>query len=123
MKLLRTAVISLAITSLSGCATIFNDRIQKVNIVTSNGEKADLIVNGNAITVPSVVDIERSENPLIITTFDKKCADKTVANSKVSTTFFFNILALPYSLFSSSTDYATEKMWQYEDKIEVSCTK
>jgi uncharacterized protein YceK len=119
MKKIALITAALSVSLLSGCATILNDDLQKVNLVTSNGEKADLQVNGQTVTAPTVIDVKRTKDALMITSTDGKCAQSTVANSKVDPVFFVNILS--GGAFGSTTDYSTEKMWQYEDKIEVNC--
>lgn len=116
---MASAVLLVSITS--GCATILNDDSQKVNITTSTGEKADLSVNGRKVTAPAVIDVPRSKNPLVIRSVDGKCADETIANNEVDTVFWINILT--GGPFGSTTDYASEKMWRYDDSVEVSCKK
>lgn len=121
MNIKLITISALSISMLSGCATILNDDFQKVNVTTSNGEQAELSANGKTFTAPSVVDIARSEDALIISSADGKCASQTVANNEVDPKFFINILS--GGAFGSTTDYTTEKMWKYQDTIEVNCKK
>jgi hypothetical protein len=47
------------------------------------------------------------------------CTEATNLNKEVETAFFINIIS--GGVFGSSTDYATEKMWKYQDSVTISC--
>lgn len=118
-KLIAISAFAALTMQITGCATIINDKTQRVNITTSNGEKSEFIIAGKTVEAPGIVDVKRSQDPLIIESKTDKCASKTVANSKVDPVFFVNILS--GGAFGSTTDYASDKMWKYEDTIQVSC--
>lgn len=118
-KLIAISAFAALTMQITGCATIINDKTQRVNVTTSNGEKSELTIAGKTFEAPGIVDVKRSQDPLIIESKTDKCASKTVANSKVDPVFFVNILS--GGAFGSTTDYASDKMWKYEDTIQVSC--
>jgi len=118
MKKLLLAGLTTAALSLTGCATILNDTTHKANIQTSDGQKAMLNVNGVTVEAPGVVELPRQKDGVIIKSVDNRCND-TNANSKVDTKFFINILS--GGALGSTTDYASDKMWTYDDTIVVQC--
>jgi hypothetical protein len=103
----------------SGCASIINDKNQNINIVTSNGHKAEVLIDGMPFQAPGVASVKRTKADKIITSKDPKCTQTTVAPSTVDNIFFINILT--GGVFGSTTDYATEKMWKYQDTVMISC--
>lgn len=118
MLIKKAISFAVLVSVMSSCASMFNKDYQQVNVVTSNGKKAELSIDGKTISAPAIVDVKRSEKSLIVTG-KGKCAGQTIANSKISNVFWINLLSS--GPFGSTTDYATEKMWQYDDRIEVSC--
>ncbi len=103
----------------SGCASILNEKTQNVNVVTSNGHKAEVSIDGMPFQVPGVASFKRAKGDKLITTRDSKCNPTTVAPSTVDNVFFINILS--GGVFGSTTDYGTEKMWKYQDTVMISC--
>ncbi|WP_044413750.1 hypothetical protein [Thiomicrospira microaerophila] len=118
MKRVLIASAVASIMALSGCATILNDDNHKANIQTSDGQKAVLNVDGKRFEAPGVVELPRKKEGVTISSVDNRCNDTNV-NSKVDTKFFVNILS--GGAFGSTTDYATDKMWTYDDTIVVQC--
>jgi hypothetical protein len=110
---------SLVITLASGCASIINDKNQNINVVTSNGRKAEVLIDGMPFQAPGVASVKRTKADKIITSKDPKCTQTTVAPSTVDNVFFINILS--GGVFGSTTDYSTEKMWKYQDTVMISC--
>jgi hypothetical protein len=111
--------LALFVVAGTGCASIINDKTQNVNVVTSNGHKAEVNIDGMPFQAPGVASFKRAKGDKIITTRDPKCNQTTVAPSTVDNVFFINILS--GGVFGSTTDYATEKMWKYQDTVTISC--
>lgn len=103
----------------TGCATIINDKTQKVNVATSNGAKVKGTVDGVAFEAPGVVEFVRSKQDKVITVEDPNCSAQTVATKTVDPVFFINVLS--GGALGSTTDYSTEKMWKYQDNVTISC--
>lgn len=112
------AVIALTVT---GCATVLNDKNQNVNIVTSTGQKADIVVDGQPVQAPAVALLRRSKSDQLITTRDPKCNQTTIASSSLDNVFFINLLSGYSSTSGSTTDFATGEMWKYQDNVVISC--
>jgi len=110
---------ALAMLSLSGCATILKGDTQKVNIATSNGDKIQATVNGNVVQVPGVVEVTRHKAELMVTTSAANCTPSTVVNNEIEPVFFVNILS--GGVLGSTTDYASESMWRYDENININC--
>lgn len=108
-----------AIVGLTGCATILNDDYQSVNVFSSNAQKISGTIDGAPFEGPGVVKIKRENADKIIMVNDEDCVQQTVATKSVDSIFFVNILS--GGAFGSTTDFASEKMWKYEDSIEIAC--
>lgn len=119
VKTIATVAAATMIILSSGCATIINDKTQKLNISTSNGAKVSGTFNGQTFDAPGVVEVIRANKDATIIVKQDGCAEQTIANKKVDTVFFMNVL-LGGGL-GSTTDYATEKMWKYDDNLSISC--
>lgn len=115
-------ILCLLMTSIlfSGCATILNDEYQRVNISASNNKEIKGTVDGQPFSAPSIITIKRSKADKIIVVDTPACAKQTLAPSTVDMKFFINILS--GGTFGSSTDYATEKMWKFQDSIVIPCS-
>ena len=105
--------------SVAGCASIINEKTQSVNLVTSNGRKAEVSIDGVPFQAPGVATFKRAKADKMITTKDPKCNQTTIAPSTVDNVFFINIIS--GGVFGSTTDYSTEKMWKYQDTVTISC--
>ncbi|MFW2374584.1 MAG: adenosine deaminase [Gammaproteobacteria bacterium] len=119
MKNITMAMIAATTIMMSGCATILNDDTQSVNLTTSNGKKTIVSVNGREYEAPGIARLVRSQDDAIITADTSTCKGKTVAPSSVDTVFFVNILS--GGAFGSTTDYASEEMWKYDNTIQINC--
>jgi len=117
-RILTTACTFLVMAG-SGCASIMNEKTQNVNVVTSNGHKAEVNIDGMPFQAPGVASFKRAKADKLITTRDPKCNQTTVAPSSVDNVFFINIIT--GGVFGSTTDYATETMWKYQDTVMISC--
>ncbi|WP_206208626.1 hypothetical protein [Vogesella mureinivorans] len=111
----------IAVATLSGCASILNDKTQQVNVSTSSGSAIKGTVNGVPFTAPGVVTVTRENKNKIFVTDTEGCARETVAEKSPDPKFFINILS--GGAFGSTTDYSTEKMWKYNENIVISCKK
>lgn len=109
-------VASLAV---SGCATIIKGKTQQVNIGTSNNEPIAATIQGKSVQVPGVVTVNRKKENLEIATDAENCTSTQIANSSVEPTFWVNILS--GGAFGSTTDYASDSMWKYDDQITINC--
>jgi len=118
---MKVLSITLVIASLafSGCATIIKGKTQQVNVNTSNNETIQATVQGSTVQIPGVVTVNRKKENLFITTSAENCAPSTVANSSIEPTFWVNILS--GGAFGSTTDYASDSMWKYDDKLTINC--
>lgn len=114
-----TAAIAIAATT--GCASLFNDRTQMVTVATSNGKSIPIVVDGVPYQAPGIVMMNRAKNPKIITTTDQDCAKLTMVEPELDSWFWGDVIAL--SVLSTTVDYATEKMWSYQENIVLSCSQ
>ncbi len=105
--------------SLTSCASIINEKTQRINVITSTGEKVKGTIDGIPFEAPSIVDVQRSNHDKILVTNDPKCNPTTIAQKSVDPIFFINILS--GGVFGSTTDYVSEKMWKYQDSVTISC--
>ncbi len=108
-----------AVVLLSGCASILNDETQKINVATSNGQPAKVSIDGKTFDAPGIVTVKRQKLDKVLVAETPNCAKETSLEKKVDSKFFINILS--GGVFGSTTDYATEKMWSYQDSVVVSC--
>ncbi|MBU6950300.1 hypothetical protein [Hahella sp. HN01] len=120
--MLVKAVKAIALTSMvfsAGCASILNEDTQKVNVLSTSGEKFSGTIDGVPFEGPGVVEVKRANRDKVIVVDSSDCAKETVMTKSVDPVFFVNVLS--GGAFGSTTDYSTEKMWKYQDSITVSC--
>jgi len=100
----------------SGCATILDGQTQTINLTASKPKT--VYINGQQFSAPGVVALQRSNKDAIINI--KDCNKQLVLQKSVNPTFFVNLLS--GGAFGSTTDYATNAMWQYDQtNINVDC--
>lgn len=104
---------------LTSCASMFNDKHQKINITSSNNHEIKGNINGVPFVGPGIVNVERKSEDQIITVDGDACTKQTILNRSIETTFWINLLGL--GSFGSSTDYSTGKMWKYQDSVVIQC--
>lgn len=109
----------LALTFMSGCATILNDDTQKINVVSSNGQPISGTIDGRPFKGPGIVEVQRANKDKILVTETDGCVKQTILNKSVDTKFFINVLS--GGVFGSSTDYSSEEMWQYDESVTIQC--
>lgn len=117
MKFLHLSACFLLLT---GCASIINDNNQMVNIVSSNNTPIKGTIDSVPFAGPGVVSINRSKKDKIIMLDTPTCTKQTLMQSSVDNVFWINILTS--GPFGSTTDYATEKMWRYQDTVVIPCS-
>jgi|SRR6516164_4396957 hypothetical protein len=111
---IKTLAMFLGLMSLSGCATIFGAKSDKITI-HSKYPDAVFTINGNEIGRGNVVyDLERGKT-VIITASKKGCSDVSMpTGEKLNNTTFVNLIFWPGYLIDaasgsihevSSTDY------------------
>ena len=103
-----------------GCASIINDKEQKINIASSNGKPIKGTIEGVPFQAPGIVSVLRENKDKVIVTETEGCAKQTSLNKSVDSVFFVNILS--GGAFGSTTDYSTDKMWKYQESVTISCS-
>ncbi len=104
---------------MTGCATILNEETQKIDVRTSNGKSVTAVIDGQSVVVPSIVSVKRSGQDKVLEVADAGCNKETLLTKSVDSVFWVNILS--GGAFGSTTDYNTEKMWKYQDTVEITC--
>lgn len=104
---------------LSGCASILNDKTQQINVGSSNAKEIQGTVDGVPFKGPGVVTVTRTKSSKIINVETAGCTKQTALESNVDPKFFINILT--GGGLGSTTDYATEKMWKYNENVVIAC--
>jgi hypothetical protein len=114
------AAVAASVLFTTGCSTILTEDVQSVNVATSNGKPAEVMVDGQSFNAPGVITVKKDgEKTKLLTTATEGCTSSTAMNREVEPTFFVNILS--GGAFGSSTDYSTDKMWKYQDNVTVNC--
>ncbi|MGE4385556.1 MAG: hypothetical protein AB7E39_06815 [Endomicrobiaceae bacterium] len=126
IKLLSLCVLMSIVLCFSGCATVFTGPRQQINIRTSSGQEAKATITTSEgtrdIILPTLLDTKRAKNPMVIDIKETNEYEKTttLVPSKINPVFWVNIFA---GSFSSTTDYASGSMWQYDDTVIVPVQK
>lgn len=113
----------LALASLSGCATIVSGPSQTMNISTSNGKQANVIVTGKNGTMPTLIpqaiSVEKSSRDIVINISEAECIlpSTTIVRSHLNPWFWGNFIF--GGLLGSTTDAATGAAWEYDSNIMV----
>jgi hypothetical protein len=116
MRLITVIILTIGLTS---CASMFNEKHQKINIATSNSKDIKGNIDGVPFSAPGIVTVERKGSDQILTVDGDACTKQTILNKSIETTFWVNLLSC--GPFGSSTDYSTEKMWKYQDTVVIQC--
>jgi len=116
---IKVLTLGLAIALSSGCSTILNDDTQRVNITSSNSKPFEGRINGDTFIGPGVVEVKRKNADKVVYVDTEGCSQETLMAKQVDTKFFINILS--GGALGSTTDYATERMWKYDDNVVVQC--
>lgn len=118
MKKAITMTVVACSMALSGCATILSGDTQKVNVTTSNNKSATAVVDGKSFQVPGTIEVQRKNADMVVKA-SGNCQGETVAKKDINPVFFVNILT--GGPLGSTTDYASESMWKYDDNINIKC--
>ncbi|MCO5114723.1 MAG: hypothetical protein M9899_11200 [Bdellovibrionaceae bacterium] len=115
---MKKVLLFVSLLALSGCATILNEDLQNVN-VSSTAEVIKGNVDGVPFTGPGIIAVKRSKADKVVNITTEGCQQQVLLASSVDPKFFINILT--GGTFGSTTDYASEKMWKYQDQVIVPC--
>lgn len=115
---MKNIVLIIAAFSFVGCATILNDSLQKVN-VSSSADSIKGSIDGVPFSGPGIVNVQRGRADKIIMIDTPSCQKQVLLASTVDFKFFINILSGGF--FGSTTDFASDKMWKYQDQVIVPC--
>lgn len=114
--------LSLLVLASAGCSTILTDDEQRINVISNTDENLQVSVDGVEQNVPGIITVKKENKDKVLTVTSEKCKGKQVAlNKTIEPTFFANILS--GGVLGSTTDYASESMWKYQDSVEISCNK
>ncbi len=101
---------------MSGCATMFSGKTQKVNLSSTKQYAID--IDGVSYQSPSIISLDKDEEDKVVTI--KECNKKIILKREIEPTFWINILGL--GAFGSTTDYASKSMWKYDqDNLQIDC--
>jgi len=115
-KILYFALPLVGATMFSGCATILDGQTQTINLTSS--EPRIVEINGQQFSAPGTVNLKRSNSDAIINI--KDCGQQLVLQKSINPTFFVNLLS--GGVYGSTTDYATDAMWKYnQTNVNVDC--
>jgi uncharacterized protein YceK len=115
----RIAFPALAAVLLSGCASVMTSETQVIEVTTTTGKAVEVTIDGNTSNTPGSIQVLRDGQDKVIKTTATGCESSTVVEKTISPVFFGNIVI--GGLLGSSTDSITGKMWDYADKVEISC--
>ena len=107
------------IVALSGSASIVTDSTASVNLMTSNGQQTEIMIDGQAFSAPGIAQVHKTGQDKIVIADSETCQGQTVLPKKVEMAFWGNILI--GGLLGSTTDYSTQKMWTYADTAIINC--
>lgn len=119
MRSILVPVLSASLILTTGCATILSGSTQKINVTTSNNQPASVNVQGKAVQVPAIIDVERRNEDIVLQATGK-CEGQALAEKSINPVFFVNILS--GGTTGSTTDYASDSMWRYETLINIKCS-
>jgi hypothetical protein len=121
MKKLAMATVMGSVLLMTGCASILNDKAQKVNVASSNGKAFEGNIDGAPFTGPGIVPVPRSGSGKIVSVTTAGCTKQTALESNFDLKFFGNMLIPYFGSTGSTIDYSTDKMWKYSENVVISC--
>lgn len=119
MKLAHLAL-GTAIVMVSGCSTMLTEDVHRIN-VSSSKANLQLEVDGATQTVPGIIEVKKENKNKTLKVTTAGCEQDIALNKEVEPTFFVNLLS--GGAFGSTTDYSTEKMWRYQDSVNITCAQ
>lgn len=119
MKALKLLAVCIAASSAVGCSTILTDDTQKINVISSSSQKFTVDVDGVKQEAPGIIIVKKENKDKVLKFVSDKCSQDVALNKTVEPAFFGNLLS--GGVFGSTTDYATDSMWRYQDSVQVNC--
>ena len=121
MKIIKSLGILTIALSISGCATLFGQSSQVVNVRASNGQSFEAeLSSGEPIKAPGTVAIRKNgSEPVKIITNDRNCSPVTTVDRTIAGVFWANVIS--GGILGSGTDYITGKMWNYDTNVIIAC--
>lgn len=116
-----------ALSMLTGCATMFDGGSHSMNVRPSQGEKVKVEITSDngpqTITIPAVVNVPRSKKDLYIAVKDD-CYEGSsqVVQSEITPAFFVNFITV-FGLTGTTVDTSNGNAWTYDDTVIVSTDK
>ncbi|MFH1727359.1 MAG: hypothetical protein ABIA04_02930 [Pseudomonadota bacterium] len=126
MKLRLFIILILIAFAFSSCATIISGSNRNVNVMTSTGERVDVVASTQAgpvhFSAPAVMVTPATGQDIIVTVEDK-CYQQTqlIIASKFNFITLGNLIT--GGTFGFSTDYGTDAMWDYDKNVFVQTYK
>lgn len=123
MKMKKISFLILALTGLSGCATIVKGSTQTMNIATTSGKQANAVLTSSSGTIPvllpQAVSVEKSSGDVVINVTESECIlpSSTIVKARLNPWFWGNIIF--GGLLGSTTDSASGSAWEYDSNIMV----
>jgi len=110
----NTLLLIAAAVLLSSCGTLFSSRKQELAF-DSNVKGVDIYINGEkACSTPCIALVERSDKTLMIRAEKAGYSERTVfVEHGYNPVAVLNVLSHVTSTFGLSTDYTSNRLWQY----------
>ena len=123
---MKKFIILIYIVLLSGCASIMNDKVQSVEVVSQKGPTKFEVFNKEGIKVtegvtPKNILLDKAGTGA----FDpqeykiKSDTNEVKLKPKVSNWVYGNSVFLFFAFVGASIDMISEKSWVFEDKVEI----
>lgn len=106
----------------SGCATLFSDDVQLINVIPVNGKTSTITLDGTQYPVPGLIPVTRSKATKLLISNDNHCPPLTIIPRSVDPLFIANVISGVFGSFGSTTDYHSEKVWRYDNVVPLYCT-
>ncbi len=120
LQMIKTAFASLVLVVASGCASLVTDSQTVINVQTSNGQKVKVSVDGMQFEAPGMILAHKNGQDKMLLTENSQCASSTVIPTKLEPSFWVDVILI--SPLSTTVDYATDKMWTYEEFVVLNCS-
>lgn len=121
MKKLTWMLVPIALLN-TGCATLFSDDIQLINVIAVNGKTSTVTLDGIQYPVPGLIPVIRSNTTKILLGNDSHCPALTIIPRSIEPFFIANLISGGFGSFGSTTDYHSEKVWRYDNVVPLYCT-
>lgn len=119
-RLSKLSLVAFGVVALSSCATILSGKTQQINVTSTGKSGVEFRIDGKTEKTPAAVTVERENKDKVIEVLDKQCSQKEVVlQKKINPVFFANIFI--GGSIGSTTDYATNAMWEYDNNVQIQC--